>query len=625
METVTNVTLNMGLPAYSTVYSVQGDTLTRKVAATLVDTYGAAWPVPSGALCVIRYVKPDGTVGFYDHDEQGDPAYTISGNVVTFTLAAQMLTVPGNVQVQLDFYRANNRRLATFTLMVVVSPEVVADGQIASVDYINALTKVASEIAQQLSIAYGAPRTANTAAAMTNRDYVYVYTGATGGGYTNGHWYFWNGSAWTDGGIYNSAAIVVDKTLTVEDAAADAKAVGDRFGLVDDMVDALATASLSQAGIGAEGYVTFTDGAGGFPVADLTISFAPVQLGTGPASPDNPRTIVTYDGYEVGTAGKNIFDIASVFGNGYINATGGITASAPYSYCQNYVPVKPGTDYCFSGKLVTPGSTSAINAVAYYDADQNFLSRYVPASGVPAQFHTPDNCRYIRFNVTRAYYDKFTIQLEEGTTPTFYEQFAGTTYHMSWSSTGVRVWGGRADFTKGTVTPTWKRVVEDGTQDVADGGAQTNGYCVVFTDAADADLSRASESMCDRRTYASGPVATMAADRFTWRANETTGTPELCVLVPGATNFDDACYALVEQPLTFAYPLAEPETSLQVAAVPVWTLRGINNVWTSADFIGVAYYQDATAIIGDILSAIRRIDSAIDSLDARVTALEQRG
>lgn len=76
---------------------------------------------------------------------------------------------------------------------------------------------------------YGAPLTASTSSAMTDQTRVYVYTGTTSGGFTKGHWYYYNGSAWTDGGAYNSSAVTTDTTLTLSGAPADAKATGDAF------------------------------------------------------------------------------------------------------------------------------------------------------------------------------------------------------------------------------------------------------------------------------------------------------------------------------------------------------------------------------------------------------------
>lgn len=72
----------------------------------------------------------------------------------------------------------------------------------------------------------GSPLVAATVADMTELDRIYVYVGSESG-YTAGNWYYYNGSAWTSGGVYNSTAFETDDTLAVPGAAADAKAVGD--------------------------------------------------------------------------------------------------------------------------------------------------------------------------------------------------------------------------------------------------------------------------------------------------------------------------------------------------------------------------------------------------------------
>lgn len=67
--------------------------------------------------------------------------------------------------------------------------------------------------AQQAAAFVGSPFTANLESEMTDHTKVYVYTGSEVG-MNNGDWYFWNGTAWTDGGIYNAVAINV---ASVED------------------------------------------------------------------------------------------------------------------------------------------------------------------------------------------------------------------------------------------------------------------------------------------------------------------------------------------------------------------------------------------------------------------------
>ena len=84
----------------------------------------------------------------------------------------------------------------------------------------------------------GAPYIATTVAGMTDKTRVYVYQGSESG-YTSGNWYYWNGSAWTSGGIYNSAAVDTDKTLTQSDKPADSAVVGQRIGSLKESLDGI--------------------------------------------------------------------------------------------------------------------------------------------------------------------------------------------------------------------------------------------------------------------------------------------------------------------------------------------------------------------------------------------------
>ena len=84
----------------------------------------------------------------------------------------------------------------------------------------------AAQSAKEAKAYVGSPLVANTVSTMTDRTKVYVYTGSESG-YTAGNWYYHNGSAWVSGGVYNSSAANVDKTLTQDGYAADAKVTGD--------------------------------------------------------------------------------------------------------------------------------------------------------------------------------------------------------------------------------------------------------------------------------------------------------------------------------------------------------------------------------------------------------------
>lgn len=74
-------------------------------------------------------------------------------------------------------------------------------------------------------------KVAPTVASMTDKEQIYVYTG-TEDGYTFGNWYYWDGAAWTSGGIYNASEINTDRTLKNSGMAADAEIVGAEFDTV---------------------------------------------------------------------------------------------------------------------------------------------------------------------------------------------------------------------------------------------------------------------------------------------------------------------------------------------------------------------------------------------------------
>lgn len=88
---------------------------------------------------------------------------------------------------------------------------------------------------QAISEKLGAPYAASTVSSMTDRTRIYVYTGDESG-YTKGNWYYWNGSSWVSGGVYNSVAVETDKTLTVAGKAADGEVVGQEIGSLKESI-----------------------------------------------------------------------------------------------------------------------------------------------------------------------------------------------------------------------------------------------------------------------------------------------------------------------------------------------------------------------------------------------------
>lgn len=93
----------------------------------------------------------------------------------------------------------------------------------------------AEESVLEAKIRYGSPLVAHLVADMEDENRVYVYVGEETG-YTTGNWYYYDGTTWTSGGVYNGEGVNTDSSLLIEDMPADAKAVGDAIdGVIDDV------------------------------------------------------------------------------------------------------------------------------------------------------------------------------------------------------------------------------------------------------------------------------------------------------------------------------------------------------------------------------------------------------
>lgn len=79
-------------------------------------------------------------------------------------------------------------------------------------------------------LASGSPLVASSISEMTDTTRVYVNT-------TDGHWYWYDGSNWQDGGVYQSTGIQTDPTLSINGMAAD----GFVTGYIKNIVNSLDT------------------------------------------------------------------------------------------------------------------------------------------------------------------------------------------------------------------------------------------------------------------------------------------------------------------------------------------------------------------------------------------------
>lgn len=205
------------------------------------------WDIPEAITkVVISGAKMDGT-GFSYY-------CTRSGSVVRAPLMRQMTIYAGAVPCNISFFDSSNNQVNSAAFVLDIEKAGLPSEVLESsndfqtfVDYVDS-ARYYSQLSQSYAVggttmrtgenqdnsAYyahlarmykGSPLIAATASAMTDKSRVYVYVGSESG-YTNGNWYYWTGTNWTSGGVYNAQGVQTDKLLITPDVAADAEATG---------------------------------------------------------------------------------------------------------------------------------------------------------------------------------------------------------------------------------------------------------------------------------------------------------------------------------------------------------------------------------------------------------------
>ena len=204
----------------------------------------------TGRVLVCNIIGVDMTnvsARFYAVKKSGKEIYnncTVSQNTVTIELTEQTLAEVGIVKCQLDL-RKGDQKVQSFIFDIDVTASLMAQSEYLSSDEYKVVDDLVDKVEKnENKIAelddkkankddYGSPLKAKTVAEMTDKKKVYVYVG-TETGYINGNWYTWEETAWVSGGVYNSAAIQTDKTLTQSDKAADSAIVGQQIGALKE-------------------------------------------------------------------------------------------------------------------------------------------------------------------------------------------------------------------------------------------------------------------------------------------------------------------------------------------------------------------------------------------------------
>lgn len=134
LEALTIIDLDTSQPYIAVVHGKQYDTV-RQVEAHLFFS-GTKWYVPQNIYFVVSYRKSDRIGGFYDMTESGVYAITVDGtdrSIIYIALDRQVMTTPGDVQVEVTFYDTyTGGRLSGFAFIVSVEESAVKETDVAS-------------------------------------------------------------------------------------------------------------------------------------------------------------------------------------------------------------------------------------------------------------------------------------------------------------------------------------------------------------------------------------------------------------------------------------------------------------------------------------------------------------
>ena len=129
--------INVLEPAMVVAHAVQSDKMTRWYRAPLLAGT-APWTPPTNGQGTVKFQKADGHGGWYETMEDGSVAVTNDGSTVTFGMAEQALSYPGNVNVAIGWYTPAGEFLTSFKVIIVVDED--PSKTYMSTDYYNVLS-----------------------------------------------------------------------------------------------------------------------------------------------------------------------------------------------------------------------------------------------------------------------------------------------------------------------------------------------------------------------------------------------------------------------------------------------------------------------------------------------------
>jgi hypothetical protein len=411
---------------------------------------------------------------------------------------------------------------------------------------------------------------------------------------------------------------VIDGTLTVSGAAADAKVTGDKlatFAVVNDASGDI---------------VALSDGADDLPFKSVAVNIAPLQSGSGDPSPTNVRPISGWTAVNVVRVGKNLLPkrangssngiTCTVNQDNSITLTGTATGNTTFpiiAWSSFMLPLlqKSGTKFTVSGGVST--SLAIYVQVRRNNTTQNeTIARSMETAET---FVVSDNVTnysvYVRIDKDTTVNDTIYPQLELGSTATSYEPNTEQTYSVTIPTEAGTVYGGTLDVVKGTLTVDRRYIPKSEISNAKSGSSQgniqyANAGCFVY-DVIDAERTNSAtkntkliattlptKSQDVLNNGGSGGVLGCA---IWWSRNIGIGTGDTSI-----TNFTGFKTWWENNGGDIVYPLAEP-TTYTLTPTEIRTLLGNNTLWADAGAVDVQYPADTKLYIDGKIAELQAL------------------
>lgn len=538
----------------------EGDKTSRQIVLTVMRG-GEAFLIPSGATVYIIGKKSDSNIFTY--------RCNYSGPDVTFDITEQMSAASGIVLCELQI-NLSGEVLGSANFVYWTEPAPIENGTYSESDLNIMLEAIA-----------GAERLDNFYAGIEDMvadavEQIQIMPGQ----------------------------VVIDPTLLVNGAAADAAATGNA---VRSFLNALITETTAEATI-----ATCDDAAGGLPLKTLTANIVPAQAGSGDPSPENVRPISGYTGVTVSRAGKNLLNGDNI----------GLERDGERTHAWNIGTGIPAGTHTFSCDVSGASNTRNVGVDFYTVRGGERLGTVNIPSGTHGHFAAlitlNKRVTYIHVYISSADASgaKITISnpmVEIGNVASEFEPYNGATYPVTFPSEAGTVYGGTLTVNSdgsGTLTVTKKA------QNL---GSLTWGYGAPrFYSSAIANSITPTDTgdlgaICDSyKLYETGALANMPDFSFFVNSAKMSSTTKR-VVVTDSRYTDAAAFKTAVDGVYVVYTLATPITYALSAVEVAQMLSGVNNVWTdAAGTLNVEYYANTALYVEKIVNAQKRMITGVE-------------